>query len=122
MSELTEVKLNSYGEGSSIEYKWLDTDYGRAEFALCPIWKYGKLVKLYIYHKQQKDIKHFYSVDLNCDSLNLISWTHKNKELPWAWMYVWCKEHKCMSIQVYVPPNTSKLTISALSGLGIIFD
>lgn len=122
MAKLTEVILNNYGEGSSIEYKCLDESYGRAEFALCPIWKKGRLVKLYIYPKQQKNMKHFYSVEMDCDSINLMSWTYKNKKLPWAWMYVWCKEHKCMSIQVYVPPNTSKLTISALSGLNIYFD
>jgi len=122
--DLKEIVLcTEWNKETYIFYKWKDKDYGRTEFTICPIWKRGRLCKLYIYPQQQRDIDYFYSVEVsNCESINPIAWTHRGMENPWVWMYLWCKDHKCMSLRLYVPPNSSKLTIRQLSGCQLVFE
>lgn len=46
-------------DGMCIGFKDRTDSYGRAEFILCPIYKRGKIVELFVYARQQKDIKYF---------------------------------------------------------------
>jgi len=107
-----------------IRYNWKTKEYGRAEFIFCPIWKRGKIIKLHIYPMQQPDAKYFYILDVTANSKYICpySWTHLGKENPWPWQFYWCKEHKCMSIKIYVPPNTNTLRITTGTSLNIIFE
>lgn len=110
-------------DGSVIPYVWKTERLGRAEFQFCPIWKYGKLRELFIYPKQQENKSNYWHLHgLKCIDFQLKSWTHKGIENPWAWLYFWCEEHKCMGMNVYVPLDTSKLLVSVSSGLTIIFE
>ena len=119
--KLKEIILSGSAE---IKYIYMDSDYGRAEFSLCPIYKYGKLKKIHIYPLQQKNIDCFYTyiVSNYCISWSLTAWTHKGIDEPRTWIYRWCKEHKCLSMRVYVPNYTSKIVFEPLSNLQIRFE
>lgn len=114
------VKLK---EGDVIKYKDLHESYGKAEFVFCPIFKYGKLKKMLIYPQQQEtDIKCYEIECHNQIDFNLQSWTHKGYEVPWTWIYFYCKEHKCVSMRTYVPLGTNTLSFSNISSLSLLFD
>lgn len=95
--------------------------YGRAEFLFCPKWTEKKLTTLYIYHLQQRNVKHFYRVDSKAQDLGITSWTHRGISVPEIWMCSWCEQHQCMSLRVYVPPESNCFSVSLLSTLGIYF-
>ena len=85
---------------SKIKYIGLTEKWGKAEFQVCPIFKYGKLKKVLIYPRQQ-DTKYYYEIPANNQKeFQFASWTHKGIENPWVWRMVWCKEHKTISYNV----------------------
>jgi len=107
-------------------------NYGRAEFAFCPVWKRRKLDALYIYQdryrrfprKQQDNAECSYVVRSGySDGLAVLSsWTHRGVEEPRAWLYWWCREHKCMSFNCYAPANSDRFTVHLGSTMGIYFE
>ena len=116
-------KIVKLKEGDVIKYNWMHKDYGRAEFNFCPIFKYGKLKKLLIYPRQQDTDVLYYELECyNQRDFNFQSWQHKGIEIPWAWIYFYCKEHKQLAMNVYAPKNTNVIKFSNMSGLTIIFE
>lgn len=120
--------------GDRVCFDWNDPkaptpgqSYGRAEFVVCLIWntrlKKPTLKKFYIYHSQQRDIKHFYRVDCGwSDSFVVQSWTYKGMVEPRVWFHGWCKEHNAPFFRLYVPPDSKSFTVSTLSSAGMNFD
>lgn len=98
-------------------------DYGCAEFVICPVFKYSRLKEVFIYPRQQPDAKEFFHIGkLNCDSFQIMSWTYKGTESPRIWRNYYCKEHKCVSFDVYPPKDTNYFYVQTLSILEVIFD
>ena len=124
MSKLKERILK---DSEKVYFDWHDSkapsegqSYGRAEFALCPIWKRGKIKELFIYHKQQRDIEFYYKIESGyADLLMIDSWV--GLESPKTWAHIWCKEHKTQTILVYVPNNSNYFQITIGSGISINF-
>ena len=79
---------------------------GLAEFAICPQWKRGKLVKISIYPMQQDDMSYYYEWEgVGRDYFTVQS--YQNLGEPRIWMHYYCKEHKCQSMFVYVPSGSN---------------
>lgn len=117
------IKIVKLKPDEFIEYSWKHSSYGRAEFDICPVFKYGKLKKMLIYPRQQETDVGCYEIDCyNQTTFTISSWTHKGIENPWAWRYFFCKEHKQLEMSVYVPPMTNKITIRQGSDFGLIFE
>lgn len=120
MAELVRRELVDHDE---VKFTAKTDQYGLAEFSFCPIYKRGKLVEMFIYPKQQPDVKEYFHVDLSYgpDSFMLGSWTHKGMSEPWVWFFKWCKEHKCQSFIAYAPPEATSFQVSCLSTFSIHF-
>lgn len=112
-------KINLTGQ-DSISFEWRSDNYGRAEFAVCPIFKYGKMVEVHIYPKQQPNAKHYYVWKGNAEGLYFQG--YEGLENPKIWITSWCKEHKCHSFTMYVPTDSKFMWINfSLGRLGINF-
>lgn len=107
------LKTKQINLDTKIKYVPVTENLGRAEFLFCPVFKYGKMRKLFIFRLQQKNREH-YCLDLekiglkNTTTFDITSWSHK-KDLPVIWRNFWCKEHKTISFEVYVPNNTDTI-------------
>ena len=110
---------------SIIPYKVLDDtpgggNLGRAEFLFCPLWTRGRMRELLIYPLQQRS-KMYYRLDLtDCGKVTTFGFdSYGDKERPRAWRMGWCKEHKTVSYEVYVPTGTDRLSFSPHFGNSI---
>lgn len=125
-----ERQLKILKDGDIVEFDWKDMNpptpgqsLGRAEFAICYKWKYGKLDDVYITPQQQRNVKFNYKIEgYGADSLSVESYAHKGFDNPKIWIHGWCKEHKCPFFRVYPPANVKHFRISTLSSLCINFD
>lgn len=104
-------------EYEKIDFEWLTKDLGHAEFVLCPVYNRKKVIsKLYIYPKQQKDQKYFFVIkNKNSDNSGLnLGCLLINNELQHTnvWTTYYCKEHKTMALQLYVPKFSKQLHVS----------
>lgn len=103
-------------------FVWRTDRLGVAEFGVCPIYKYGKLVEFHMFGLQQEERKHYiYKFDYKPTDWSISSWSHRGMEAPRIWMHFWCKEHKSASFRFYVPPNSTHFTVTALSNFSIDF-
>jgi hypothetical protein len=98
-------------------------NYGRAEFTFCPVWIRRKLQEVFIYPRQQENIDYFYRVKSGySDSFQVSSWSYKGFENPKIWLHFYCKDHKCMSMNVYPPHGCDSLRVNTGSTLAIYFE
>lgn len=102
-----EIKVNDV-----IPYVWRTDNYGVAEFELCPVFKNGYMEKLFIYRKQQIERDAFVinikKTGLKIKTFMVESWISRT-EAPRIWRNMWCKEHKCVLFEVYVPHDTNQI-------------
>jgi len=115
--KLDELKPIEITLDSKIDYKAKHPSFGRAEFQICPVFKRGYIRELFIYRKQQ-EARTFYHLDLESElegsRINVFSitaWSHET-DYPRIWRNFWCKEHKTISFEVYVPDNTDTIEFS----------
>lgn len=112
MNEKKKTNWKKITVKNTISFVDLSQMYGRAEFTFCPVFKHGKCDTIYIQALQQEREDKFFVLELkdykiNC--LHIESWSYKGIEAPRIWRQFWCKEHKCLTNEVYVPPKTSKI-------------
>lgn len=107
--------------GSRIYFQWASKEYGRAEFSVCPVYKYGKLVDMYIYPRQQKDVDTYYHAHFNNPPYDFSFSSYDNLTEPRIWIHGWCKEHKCNFFRLYVPDYSKYFEIHWLSNFGVYF-
>lgn len=113
--------------GDVIRYEWMDKtpgggNLGHAEFLFCPVWSRGRMRELHIYPRQQRVPVYCYTLDLSecrISDFSFSSWTYMGIEHPWCWRMWWCKEHKGVSYEVYVPKNTSQMSFELYFGNSI---
>lgn len=101
-------------DGDFIPFEYMHKSYGRAEFTLCPQYKRGKLVKLFIYPLQQEDRSKFWVWEGN-GKRHFTVQSYDKLDEPKLWMHSFCKEHKCQSIRLYVPNNAKFIWFSEFS-------
>lgn len=115
MLDTTYIELKNNDE---IKFKDSHKDYGRAEFTVCPIWKNGRLIKIYISTRQQEPQREFVINNLNSDSISIINGV--NHDYIHIWYHGWCKEHKTQFFRFYVPEKSNCLQISTTSTFYLI--
>jgi len=117
MEKTTNTKPEKITIKDTISYEPIHKDYGRAEFVFCPIFKEGIMKRLYIYALQQerKIRRWILKIDIPVTTFHIESWAHKTNP-PHIWREFWCKQHKTISHEVYVPDNTNKITFSYFFG------
>ena len=100
----------------TIPYKAMDDtpgggNLGRAEFQFCPVWKRGIMVELLIYRAQQRDKTKAYRLPLaEAGRVTTFSFDARvEHERPRPWRMFWCKEHKNVTYEVYVPSGTDQI-------------
>ena len=115
--------------GDTIHYTPKTERYGRAEFTLCPVFKYGYLRELYIYPRQQPDIQMndtYFKLSLNDLKIEVIDFSAYGLadfyDFPRFWTTNWCKEHKCYSLTFYVPTEANMFTITTHFGNTLSFE
>ena len=115
------VKVKTITLDDAIHYRAMDPtpgggNLGRAEFVFCPVWKRGVMRELLIYRAQQRDKQRAYRLPLadagRVTVFSFRAWGHRGIEEPRPWRMGWCKEHKGVSYEVYVPSGTDRLTFS----------
>ena len=101
---MDKLKERLVGLGEDIHYIEKTTNYGHAEFELCPVFKHGYLRELYIYPRQQENIDAYYRLEIDgfVTSIGFSCYGGNHTE-PRFWHNVWCKEHKCLCLRFYVP-------------------
>lgn len=115
-----ELKLVRIQNTLFIPFEAMHKRYGRAEFTICPVYKYGYLRQCYIYHQQQEDVHFYYLWEGKANGYSFTG--YEGLEPPRIWTSEWCKEHKCNSVRLYVPTDSKFLKISlAVGSLGIDF-
>jgi hypothetical protein len=102
-----------------IFFDWKHPNYGRAEFVICPQFKYGRIKRVYLTTKQQEPHRGWVFPEINSDSYSISSWVGLEK--PKVWLTFWCKEHKTPTTYFYVPPNSEFLDIQILSTFSLFF-
>ncbi len=112
--------------GESFKFKATSKQYGRAEFCICPIIKYGKVRKIYLTAMQQLNGKHYQIIIPNHYKIHIISvtdFTHSPKP-PNMWRSVWCKEHKTFANIWYVASHANTITVREHFGdsIGLYFE
>ena len=100
-----------------IKFEGVVQNYGRAQFMICPIFKNGKIRKVFIYPRQQPNAKHFYVFENEMNGwegldLGECMYAEKKLSFPHVWVTHWCKEHKCHSMLLYVPQFSGSFFIS----------
>jgi hypothetical protein len=90
-------------DGNFMPFVGMTKSLGRAEFQVCPQYKRGKLVRLYIYPLQQED-RSYYLWEGNGKRHFTIQ-SYEGLDEPKIWMHSYCKEHKCHSMRMYVPDD-----------------
>lgn len=110
-----------------IKYKPLHKCFGRAMFQICPVFKNGIIRELFIYRRQQ-DNHEIYKIDLKkinykANTFHIESWTHET-DSPRIWRESWCKDHKTIMHEVYVPNNTNQIKFNLHFGdtISILFE
>ncbi len=117
------MKVIQLEEGIKYPFVWKHPGYGVAEFSVCPVYKYGKLVEFNMFSEQQEERIHYrYKFDYKPLDWSISSWTHKGMEAPRIWINFWCKEHKSSSFRFYVPRDSTCFSIQALSNFAVNFD
>lgn len=116
------MKLRLLKDNDVVRFTWRTPKHGVAEFSFCPVWKNGGLHRVYVYPFQQPEKKERWVIRASGNHFEVNSWSHKNLERPWHWIYFWCKEHHCMGFRVYVPAGSDHFQLRKLSGISIYFD
>jgi hypothetical protein len=101
-------------DGDCLPFKSLSERLGRAEFVICPQYKNGKLVKLYINPAQQEDINYYYVWE-GIGKSDFTIQSYQKLDDPKVWMFHYCKEHKCQSLRLYVPADSNYLWFNVFS-------
>ena len=110
---MLEEKVINFGD--KIEYITRTQKYGEAEFILCPVFRRGKIKELYIFPLQQPDAKHFYKLVPGGKYQSIYFSAHYTDD-PRVWVTYWCKEHKCYSLEFYVPSEGDSFTVESNFG------
>lgn len=117
MKENIEVKEITTED--KIPYEWMTTIYGHAEFVICPVFKYGRLTDIYLYRRQQVEYNG-YHIDLLKEkpTLRMDEFLLEGRptNTPVIWRNWWCKEHKAVAFDTYVPKNTNTIRFDAYGG------
>jgi bisphosphoglycerate-dependent phosphoglycerate mutase len=92
----------------------MTSNLGRAEFVVCPKFKRGKLVELFMYPLQQENVNHYYRWQGNGKN-NYTVQSYEQLDEPKLWMHFYCKEHKCQSFRMYVPNEANYIWFSEFS-------
>jgi len=112
-----EIEIRQLKLGYSIPYEWKSKNLGVAEFTICPVFKRGYIRELYIDPLQQEQYKGVYfNMDLRGINFNKVWYSSPMDKQPKIWHSSWCKEHKCYSLRLYVPDDSSKLIVEAHFG------
>ena len=123
------MKCKKIKLGEKIPFKWMDNQSGGrslgwAYFDVCQVWKYGKIVKLYIYPRQQRSEEYYvYEVpkDYKARVFCLSSYTFNDSEAV-VLSNGWCKEHKAITSSIRVPKDSEYFTLSLHFGNSIDMD
>lgn len=105
------IKYKTITVHDIITYNALDENLGRAEFDICPVFKNGIIREIFLIRIQQNVNEGFrlkMPKGYNARVFSITSWTHKT-EAPKIWRNYWCKDHKAICFQTYVPNNTTKI-------------
>ncbi len=105
--------------GEYLPFVAMTLNLGCAEFQICAKWKRRKLVELFIYPRQQENINYYYHWE--GEAIYFKIGGYEGLDDPKAWMFQYCKEHKCQSMRIYVPNGAKYLWFEKLSGIGINF-
>ena len=104
-------------EPDTIKFDWKSEDYGRAEFILCPIWRRGKLRKVFLYPAQQPSAEFYYEIipkDHHWVGIFFGHFLNEEKDSlsqPDIWDSFWSKQHKCQAFRFHVPVGSKELEI-----------
>ena len=101
-----------------ITFQDFTQQYGRAEFIICPIFRHGKCKRVYITALQQKREIRDWVLDLPyaVECVWFSSWVHKGLSEPRIWRQYYCKEHKCLTSELYVPTGSGCMTFEVCFG------
>lgn len=121
MTKQTKLKLRELKDGDKISVIAMTEKYGVADFAVCPVYKFGVLKKMYLYPRQQEATEYFVYSMRKYKPLDFSILSNGSLEAPSIRVYFWCKEHKCASFIVYVPRNATHFIVRALSNFSINF-
>ena len=104
-----------------IPFKDMHEKWGHAEFHICPIFKYGKLKKVMVYRAQQETNECYEIPAFGQKEFQIYTWKSEGFEHPNIWKEFYCKEHKTICHEVYVPRGTNVIEFDSLSVFGIRF-
>lgn len=108
---MKEILLN---DGDCLPFVGMTQNLGRAEFSVCPIFKRGKLVSMFIYPLQQEDRSYYYKWEGHPKKQYTVQ-SYQSLDNPNIWMHQYCKEHKTPSFRMYVPTGANFLWFSVYS-------
>lgn len=125
-AEITKLKEHILEDGEKVYFKWRDStpggsSLGRAEFSICPVYRYGKLKEMYIFPNQQRDVDTYYKAVFNYAPLDFSIQSWVGLDTPKIWLHYWCKLHKCAGFRLYVPTDSKYFDVHFLSGFSINF-
>jgi hypothetical protein len=118
-------KLVELRSGDVVEFVPLTANWGLAEFQICAPVLRGRITDVFIYPLQQATTGKIYwriKPTSSTDTLFVNAWTHKGMDAPRIWNHRWCREHKCLSMAVYVPPQAHRFEVRLGMGVWVTFD
>lgn len=106
-------------DGDVISFEEMHPNYGRAEFSICLVYKYGKLRETYLNRVQQGQFEEF-RISTPYGAMDF-SATGNYPNDPRLWIFGYCKEHKASFTRFYAPDGTSQLTVYTGRGVRLLF-
>jgi hypothetical protein len=117
------LPVKELSDGDMVAFSSATQKYGHAEFTFCPVWKRRKLDALYIFRRQQENVACSYVIRSGYSTaLAVGSWTHQGVTEPRIWRHWWCRDHKCMAFDCYVPINSDRFTVRVGSDISVYFE
>lgn len=126
---MTKEKQKKIKLGENIKFIWMDKGrYGWAYFDVCQVWKYNKIVKLYIVPRQQvNDTVYVYNVlkDFKATAFQISSYVECDNYYEKDAVVTengYCKFHKAMLIKIRTPKNSTFFKLNLHFGNTICMD
>jgi hypothetical protein len=108
------LKQVEVSDSIEIPFDWKDNtpgggNLGRAEFNVCIRYLRGKVREVFIYPRQQRRFNYWHRAGYFDQDFTIGSYGELGK--PEVWRVGWCKEHKCQTLEIYVPTGSAFLRI-----------
>ncbi len=107
------IEYQELADEQPISFQPLHPSFGKAEFSFCLAFKRGKIIEVRIERAQQNEKGKYLLKHHGASEFIIGSFLHGRDARVWRTGF--CKDHKGQWLDVYVPDDSTSLTLSKYS-------